>query len=232
MKHNPIDIIVIGGGTSGCAAAISAARNGAKVHIIEEQGYLGGAATSTYVTPMMKTILSDSTNLGSNLYREILERMKEQGYAATNFDNNPGWFVPEMMKFILDEIIEEANISTLFHSQVFDVKVLNNNIESIQVLNKAGITSYSAKQYIDGTGEALIAAKAGVPFELGKDNSYQAMSHRFVMSGVDIQSFAKWLEKTDPDKNVSPVHITKKGKYSLPLHIHLKIKDGHLNPSF
>lgn len=232
MKQHSNDIIVIGGGTSGCAAAISAARNGARVLIIEEQGFLGGTATATYVTPMMKTILSDGTNLGSHLYKEILERMTQQGYAATNFDDNPGWFVPEMMKFTLDEIAEEEGISTLFHSNVFDVTVKDNSIESLQVLNKAGITTYSAEQYIDATGEALVAAKSGVPFELGIDNSYQAMSHRFVMSGVDIKSFAKWLKITDPDQNVSPVHTTEKGEILLTTAYTSEDKPWALKPIF
>lgn len=231
MKNSK-DIVVIGGGSSGCAAAISAARNGAQVLIIEEQGYLGGAATSTYVTPMMKTILSDGTNLGSTLYKEILERMRQQGYAETNFDNNPGWFVPEMMKFTLDEMIEEAGISVLFHSQVFDVKVKNKMIKFLQVLNKAGITTYSANQYIDATGEALVAAKAGVPFETGQDNSYQAMSHRFVMSGVNIKTFAEWLEITDTDKNVSPVHTTEKGEILLTTAYTSEEREWALKPIF
>ncbi|MGD9580877.1 MAG: FAD-dependent oxidoreductase, partial [Vampirovibrionia bacterium] len=232
MKNKKIDIIIAGGGTSGCAAAISASRSGASVLIIEEQGFLGGTATATYVTPMMKTILSDGTNIGGDLYKEILQKMKHQGYAETNFDNNPGWFIPEMMKFTLDEIMEEEGIETLFHTQVLDINIKNNAISSIKTLNKAGISEYSAKYYIDATGDALIAAKAGVPFEIGQNNISQAMSHRFVMSGVDIIKFAEWLKKTDPDENVSPVHYTEKGDILLTTAYTSEDKGWALKPIF
>ncbi|MEW5820725.1 MAG: FAD-dependent oxidoreductase [Cyanobacteriota bacterium] len=211
MTEKTVDIIIAGGGTSGCAAAISAARNGAKVLIIEEQGYLGGAATSTYVTPMMKTILSDGTNLGGTLYKEVLKRLSDIGFAATNFDNNPGWFVPEMMKFILDEMMEESGVKILFHTQVINSVVENKSIKSVKVLNKSGINNYSANYYIDATGDATLAASSGVPFEVGFNGVTQAMSHRFVLAGIDTEKFAVWLEQTDLDRNVSPIYKTKSG---------------------
>lgn len=211
MSNYNFDVIVAGGGTSGFASAISAARNNTNVLIIEELGYLGGAATATYVTPMMKTILPDGTDLGGTLYREVLNRLKDYGFADINFDNNPGWFVPEMMKFALDDIAEEARVKVLFHSQVCGASVENGILKSIDILNKSGINEYSAKQFIDATGDATVAAYAGVPFEVGFNGITQAMSHRFVMGNVDIEKFAGWLENYDPDKSVSPIHRTSSG---------------------
>ena len=232
MNNSSFDIIVIGGGTSGCAAAISAARNGASVMLIEELGYLGGAATSTYVTPMMKTILPDGTNLGGNLYLEVLKRLNDIGFAETNFDGNPGWFAPEMMKFILDDMVEEAKVKVLFHTQVFGAITNNNRIEAIKVLNKSGGIKYPAKFFIDATGDASIAAYCGVPFEMGYEGANQAMSHRFVMAGVDIEKFANWLESVDLDKNVSPIHRTHKGEILLTTAYTSEDKPWALRPYF
>lgn len=211
MNNSPIDIIVIGGGTSGCAAALSAARQDVSVMLIEKQGYLGGAATATYVTPMMKTMLPDGTNLAGPLCLEVLNRLKQAGYADTNFDGNPGWFAPEMMKFVLDEMMEEARVKLLFHSYFFGSEVVDKNIVSVKVLNVAGVQEYHAKVFIDATGDAALAAYSGVPFEVGSNGVTQAMSHRFVMAGVDIEKFAAWLKNIDPDKSVSPVYKTKSG---------------------
>lgn len=204
------DIIVVGGGTSGVAAAIAAAREGAEVLLLEENGFLGGAPVATYVVPMMRTILADGTNLASGLYLEACERLTKEGFCAMNFDNNPGWFVPEMMKFILDEMVEEAGVKVIFHSKVFDLKSDNRIIKSLKVADKV-ISEYSAEFFIDATGEARIAALAGVPFELGKDNRNQSLSHRFAVANVDIEIFAQWLDKKDPDKNVSPIFKTETG---------------------
>ena len=86
MNDNQFDVIVAGGGTAGFAAAVAAARNGLNVLVIEELGCLGGTPTNTYVTPMMKTMLPDKTNLSGGLYLEILEKMTEKGWAASYSD--------------------------------------------------------------------------------------------------------------------------------------------------
>lgn len=204
------DIIVTGGGTSGVAAAIAAAREGAEVLLLEENGFLGGTPVATYVVPMMRMILADGTNLAGGLYLEACERLRQEGYADINFDKNPGWFVPEMMKFTLDEMAQEAGVKVLFHSKVFDLEKNDNKITTLKVADKV-VNCYSAEFFIDATGEARIAALAGVPFEVGKDNRNQSMSHRFAVANVDIEMFAEWLDQKDPDKNVSPIFRTSKG---------------------
>jgi hypothetical protein len=211
MKDSSIDLLVIGGGAAGSSAALAASRAGINVMLVEEMGFLGGTATSTYVTPMMKSMLSDGSILGGTLYREVLARMEHQGYAATNFDGNPGWFSPEWMKFILDDMMEEAGVKVLFHASFFESKVADGQIQSIKVLTRGGMKQLSAKFYIDATTDASVAAASGVACELGQDGIHQALSHRFIMAGVEIEKFATWLQHIDPDRNVSPVHRTDKG---------------------
>lgn len=232
MMKKQYDLIVVGGGTSGWPAALSAARNGVDVLLVEQLGFLGGTATASYVTPMMKTILKDGTNLAGKIYFEILDKLKQEGFASSNFDGNPGWFAPEMLKFAIEELLLEAQVNILYHSQLINCKVENKTISSIDILNKAGIQKREAKFFIDATGDANLAEKAGVNFEVGHQGKTQAMSHRFVMAGVDVDKFAQWLKEYDPDPNVSPVFQTQTGDILLTTAYTSEDKPWALKPLF
>ena len=196
------DLIVVGGGTSGVAAAISAARQGCKVLIVEKNSFLGGTATGALVTPMMKNITQSGESLTHGIVLEVLDRLAKTGNSATFEDDNPGWFNPEMLKCVLDDFCEENNVEILFDTVVFGAEVDNNNITSIKCWNKGGKSELKAKYYIDATGDADLAALAGVPFE---SNEHQTMSLRFIMTNVNLDSFAKWLEEIDPDSSVTGI---------------------------
>jgi hypothetical protein len=190
------DIIVAGGGTSGAAAAISAARSGCKVLVIEKNTFLGGTATGSLVTPMMNNKLQIGEYLTKGLPLEVLKRLQETGDSATFKKENPGWFNPEMMKCVLDDFCEESGVEVLFDTVVLGAEVENKNITKIKCHNKGGEIEFSAKYFIDATGDADLAAYAGVPFE---SEEHQTMSLRFVMTNVDLDEFARWMSEIDAD---------------------------------
>ena len=194
--ENKWDLIVAGGGTSGLAAAVAAAKKGCRVLIIEKNSFLGGSATGALVTPMMKNRLSNGEDLTSGLVREVLNRLKTTGNSASFKDENPGWFNPEIMKCVLDDICEENNIDVLFDTVVTGSYVDNNTISGINCWNKGGFSDYVAKYYIDASGDADLAALSGVPFE---SKEHQTLSLRFTMANVNLDEFAKWLTDIDPD---------------------------------
>lgn len=200
------DLIVAGGGLAGIASAISASRSGLKTLIIERLSFLGGAATAGLVTPMMKNMLSSGESLNSDIYHEILERMKLSGDSGTHENLNPGWFNPEILKIILDEMCLESGVNLLFDSFISDASINNKEIKNIEVINKSGKNYYYSKYFIDATGDADLAVLAGCKYNSGNKNGInQAVSLRFMMSGVDLKIFSEWIEQIDPDKNVSPV---------------------------
>ena len=201
MKKN-WDLIVAGGGTSGVAAAISAARQGCKVLIVEKNSFLGGTATGALVTPMMKNITQSGENLTQGIILEVLDRLAKTGNSATFEDGNQGWFNPEMLKCVLDDFCEENNVEILFDTVVLGAEVDNKNITAIKCWNKSGLSEVQAKYYIDATGDADLAALAGVPFE---SNEHQTMSLRFIMTNVNLDAFARWLEEIDPDSSVTSI---------------------------
>ena len=86
------DVLVAGGGSAGVAAAVSAARSGAKTILIEKNTFLGGLATGGLVTPMMKNALNAKKSLTKGIFLEITKRLAEAGGGARFKDGNPGWF--------------------------------------------------------------------------------------------------------------------------------------------
>lgn len=239
------DLIVVGGGASGVAAAVSAARQKCKTLLIEKMGFLGGTATAALVTPMMKNMIGNNQNLTGGIYLEVLEKLRKTGHAATHTDGNQGWFDPEMMKCVLDDICEEAGVEVLFDTILTNVKTQNDLLISVSCFNKSGFNELEAKYFIDATGDADVAALAGVPFDLGEsektyhfmfleegDHKHQAMSLRFNMANVDIEALGRWLQEIDPDSDVSAVVKDEKGQILLTTAHTWQDKDWKLKPYF
>lgn len=196
------DLIVAGGGSSGVSAAISAARNGCKVLIIEKNSFLGGTATGALVTPMMRNRLKNGENLSGGIMTEVLERLAQTGDSASFKNENPGWFNPEMLKCVLDDFCEENKVDIIFDTVVLSAEIDNKNISSVKCWNKGGISDFSAKYYIDATGDADLAAAAGVQFE---SKEHQTFSLRFMMTNVNMEKLSQWLTEIDPDSTMTEV---------------------------
>lgn len=196
------DLIVAGGGMAGTSAAISAARNGLKVLLIEKNGFLGGCATASLVTPMMKNNDAKNNPLNQGLCKEILNRLAKYKHSATHPDGNPGWFNPEELKFLLDDLCDEAGIDILFDTVIVGAEKEGSKIISVNCVNKAGYQKYHADFFIDATGDADLAAYAGVPFESDK---HQSMSLRFTMENVNLYKFSQWLTDIEPEMVLSSV---------------------------
>lgn len=197
------DVVVIGGGTAGVAAAISAARNGADTLLIEQNSFLGGTMTGSLVTPMMKNNIKTKDgkfqSLTTGIYAEILDKLYETGNAATHSNGNQGWFNPEMMKCILDDLIQDAGVKVVFNSFVLDVDVNGDKIQNIKYVNKSGLKQVNSKFFIDATGDADIAHLTGIQCE----SEYQALSLRFNMSGVDLNKFGEWVTEIDKNTDIT-----------------------------
>lgn len=226
------DLIVVGGGTSGVAAAISASKNGCKTLLIEKFGFLGGTATGALVTPMMSNMLNKTQNLTSGLYLEVLEKLKTTGHSAFHENGNPGWFDPEFMKCILDDMCEEAGVEVLFDTVVISAEVKDKNITEIKCFNKSGFSKLKAEFFIDATGDADLAAFAGVNFENGLEGVHQSFSLRFTMANVNLYSFGNFLTEIDPDSGVSSVFYAEDSKLLLTTAYTWDEKDWKLKPYF
>ena len=188
------DLAVIGGGFAGVAAALAAARAGAKVLIVEKSNCLGGAAVNCLVNPFMPywtEINGRRMNLSSGIFREIHDRLEERNAMRKES------FLEEKLKYILNEMVAEANIDLLFHAYIFKVEKCDEHIASIVVATKSGEMQVEANYFIDATGDAQLAYLAGCPTVLGRESDHlcQPMTLCFRLGNVDVEKFYESRER-------------------------------------
>ncbi len=185
---NSFDVIVLGGGFTGCTAAIAAARQGKSVLLLEASGFLGGAASNCLIFPFMnyatKITLEDGTKVRHELSRGIFTEIVKELHAR-------GGFLDETLKVILDEMMMEAGVQVLFHATLCGVTKNANHIDAVSVATKAGVLTFCGKMFIDCTGDADLCVMAEVPTKLGraKDNLCQPMTLCFRVANVDKKAF-------------------------------------------
>ena len=194
------DVIVAGGGTAGVTAAIAAARNGAKTLIIEQYGHLGGTAVTGL--PFLGVYDGCDKRVNAGLVKEITERMKTENgsldgvFGATWNDGRYRFSITpydeEIYKYVVQEMALEAGCEILFHSFVIGAETNGRTVTSLQVANKSGVHSYSAKVFIDTTGDADVAAHCGVAM-IPKE-AIQNASILFRATGVDMDRFLDSLQ--------------------------------------
>lgn len=214
------DVIIIGGGTAGCATAYIAGKLGLKVLLIEKGIHLGGTMTSGLVVPVMK---SGNHQINTDFYSILVEEMHKVGGQVT-YQDNSGWFNPELMKIVLDKMMKDVSVDVRYNAEVKDVKTegkyvlsLETNKEILSVYNEEvdtdnnSIEKYKplsvyieAKYFVDATGNCDFSNNINCKF-LEMKSEYQPMSLRFLMSGIDIEKFGKWLREKDTDRNVTTV---------------------------
>ena len=184
------DLIVAGGGFAGVAAALSAAREGCKVLLLEKGNSLGGAATNCLVNPFMQywtTIDGKRVDLSAGIFKEIHDRLK-----ASNAMRGES-FLEEELKFILNDMMREVGVDVLFHSYVSSVEKNDNCIHCIRAATISGMIELDSTYYIDATGDAQIAYLADCPTVLGRESDHlcQPMTLCFRLGNVDVEAFMK-----------------------------------------
>ena len=188
------DLAVIGGGFAGVAAALAAARAGAKVLIVEKSNCLGGAAVNCLVNPFMPywtEMDGKRVDLSAGIFKEIHDRLEHHN--AMNKES----FLEEKLKYILNEMVAEANIDLLFHAYIFKVEKCDEHIASIVVATKSGEMQVEANYFIDATGDAQLAYLAGCPTVLGRESDHlcQPMTLCFRLGNVDVEKFYESRER-------------------------------------
>jgi hypothetical protein len=188
------DVAVIGGGFSGVAAAVAAARGGAKVLIVEKSNCLGGAAVNCLVNPFMRywtEMDGKRVDLSAGIFREIWCRLEERNAVDGRS------FLEEELKYILGEMVSEANVDLLFHAYIFGVNKIGDKIASVKLATKCGEMSVEADYFIDASGDAQLAYLAGCPTVLGRepDHLCQPMTLCFRLGNVDVDKFYSSKER-------------------------------------
>ena len=201
-----VDICVCGGGPSGTAAAISAARNGAKVVLLERGIALGGLATLGCVYPFMDT---HAPNSDTPYVAEVKQRLLDKGIDYDDKVTKQVWHNPEVLTLIYDEMCEESGVNIMYNTVLVDALTSGNKITTCIIQTIAGLAAIQAKTFIDSTGDAYLARNVGVPYERGyeKTGNNQPLSFRFEMGGIDIDRLYQYVAielKEDWCKSLPP----------------------------
>lgn len=185
------DVVVVGGGTAGAAAAIVAGRMGAKTLVIESLGSLGGTQANGWVTPMMPNYLGEhKLNRGANL-DIIAEQAKHQPVLDETFHGDV-WYDPTMLAYVLDELANSAGVTPLFNAPIIDAKVENWRVKAVEVATRGGRIWIEGKTFIDSTGDAELCRLSGAEIMSGNDDGvHQPMTLRFKMGNVDVERARK-----------------------------------------
>jgi len=179
------DVIVCGAGPSGVCAAITSARNGKKTLLIENAGCLGG-----YWTAGLMGVTLDMNGKGG-LAREIYNRLSSMNSAKFVGDSNY-IYDPEILKALLEDLCAEAGVETVFYTRVIDAVCSSGKISSVVTASSAGCRAYTAKVFLDCTGNGELAAYAGCSYEAGHPDTGQlqpASLHALVTGVPDSFEF-------------------------------------------
>ncbi len=189
-RRGSFDVLVAGGGTAGALAGIAAARTGARTLIVEQYGSLGGVLS---LGMSLKGVHDgDGCKTLGGLGEELLDRARTmRGATAVAAHPRHGSVTgqdPEAMKLALIEMARDSGVGLLFHSFLVDAAVDAASITSIRVANKAGLETLQARCFVDCTGDADLAARAGARVVLGReaDGRMQPASAIFRVGGVDL----------------------------------------------
>ena len=161
------DVLVIGGGPSGVAAAIAASRTGARTILAERYNHLGGLWTGGLVLPLLSThAINKQNNMTRTLHGiggEILKKLEEIGMAIHEI--NPV-VDPEATKYVLEVMLKESGVMPLYHCWASNVIVESNTIKAVFLETKSGRVAIRPKTVIDCTGDGDILHLAGEEYDI------------------------------------------------------------------
>ena len=173
------DVLVLGSGPAGFAAAYDAAKNGADVILVEQCGDVGGISTSGLMSHW-------TGSCGSPLFAQILRRSAQKNEGA--YANEITELIdPEKLKTLYLEMLDEVGCRLMLYTFAIDAICDGDKVCGASVINKTGRYDIYAAVTIDATGDGDIAAKSGAAFVLGResDHKMQPATLMFKVGGVD-----------------------------------------------
>ncbi len=197
------DVVVVGGGTSGVAAAIASARAGASTILIERLGTLGGQmnvsgppgfAYAYMFNPRMEQIIG-------GIMEETHNRLLKDGHALphTTPDFRVGYSFslvdPDYWGLLIFEMMTENGVNLMLHTLAVEVLKRNDTVAGVMVENPSGRQAVLGKIVIDCTGEGEISARAGAPYEQAPKDQLEPHTVSFTVDGVDWDKVLKYVKE-------------------------------------
>ncbi len=227
------DIVVAGGGPAGSAAAICAARLGAKVLLVEATGCLGGMGTSGLVTAF-DPMADGEKGLVGGLMREIVETLYERGELGPHITPDcwqkqyHRWiqYKVEGLKHLLDELAYDAGVEVRFFTTVIDAEASENSVKGIVIHNIEGLKYIKARTFIDCTGDGVLAYLCGAQYHTNP--AFMPGTLCSLHSGIDWEKLSTQNQHELLEKAISEGHFTQPDLH-LPGMTRVGQKIGYLN---
>ena len=202
------DVIVVGAGPSGFIAAIAAARAGARTLLVERYGFLGGMPTAAMIGPISPFHFGDEQVI-EGIPHDFVERMVAEagstGHVKCTNSHGNGSYVcfydHQVYKSVAMDMALEVGVTPLLHSFVADVLVMDRRVVGITLINKSGTRRYRGEVIVDATGDGDVAARAGAPYVIGRENdaALQPVTMMFEMANVDCVRVKKYVDDHPED---------------------------------
>jgi hypothetical protein len=189
------DVVVCGAGPAGAAAAIAAARSGARVRLLETHGCLGGIWTSGQLSWML------DCHAKQGIMKEIVTRLIERGAAAYARGRNVMCDTEEL-KILLEEMVLEAGVKVQLHTRVADaVTGGDGRIRYAVTESKSGRQAWGGAVFIDATGDGDLSAFAGCQYDVGRpeNGEVQPQSLIALLGGIDAEEARLFNNRLDYD---------------------------------
>lgn len=187
------DVVVAGAGLSGCAAAISAARSGADVLLIERHGFPGGTSTAGLMSGITNFYYTGKDrHVATGIAQEVVDRLEARKATGSGpFTHEVPQIPndPEVMKLVLIELLDESGVQVLFHTFVASTRVEDGCLTHLVLQSKGGRVGVGGRAFVDATGDADLAWMSGAEVEpLGANGSLEIR-----MANVDIDALLESL---------------------------------------
>ena len=200
MKSKKVEVLIAGGGTAGVIAGIAAARNGAKTLIVDKQRCLGGQYTAGMLGAWVG--FSDKEKVCvKGIAWELRNILKERNAIVENDPETDVCYLydTEVAKVVLDEMVrKEPNLSVYLNTTILDVIKEGNRVAGVVVLSEMEQMEIRANVVVDCSGDAVVAAKAGAPYEIRPKKEIQPMTLMGKMAGINMEKLKKYYQDNPP----------------------------------
>jgi hypothetical protein len=218
------DVVVAGGGSAGCAAAVAAAREGLRTFLIDDMPFFGGMSTGgavgTYCGFYLRAPDGSIVPSVGGLPLEIATRLLERGhaYGPVPFKDSAALpYVPWGVKRLLDELVTaETNLTALLHARVTEAVFRDGRVEGVVVSTRGGRIAVTGGVFIDATGDALLTQACGLPVTRNADLQYPSMM--FTMQAVETERALSSLDQLQVaiDESFEQEQLPRKSGHLIP----------------
>lgn len=197
---NPVektyDVVVVGGGPAGLGATIAAGRMGARVAVVERHDVLGGMGTAALVNNFCPAHLDGHRLIIGGAFAELRQRLMERKaiFAAPNFEYKMEPYHPAVFADEAQNMVKAAGADILFGCSIRSVEFHG---DKSAVLIMGDGTQVFARCVVDASGDALVAAAAGVPFSFGRpsDNAVMPLTFCYKLGPIDLEAVRRHMPK-------------------------------------